>query len=119
MKNNETPLIIRKCPHCSGKGTCLADNRHSCGTCIKENKLKKKFNITICSVCGGVGMVEPKTQRLQKRLPFMIVSIVLIVFYAYAMINLFKNDHFDVIFPVIGSLTTMIVTFYFTQKNNN
>lgn len=120
MENNITINKLIKCSHCLGKGTCLIDNNHSCGTCLKVAKLKKKFNITICSVCYGEGMIvphpEPYTERLKNRIPVFIVVIVLAVFYFYALLNLIFRTNFDVIFPVVGSLTTMIVTFYFSQK---
>ncbi len=104
------------CPHCSGKGTCFNENNASCGTCLKESKHKYGSKIVVCSVCGGCGIAELKTARLLNRIPFLIVFIVLVVFYLYVGLSVFRNDAFDKIFPLIGSLTTMIVTFYFAQR---
>jgi hypothetical protein len=117
MENNHTNGLI-SCPHCAGKGTCLIDNSNSCGTCLKHAKAKKHSKIVICSVCGGTGITEAKTDRLKNRTPFFIMAIVLIVFYFYTGINVINSNNFDKIFPVVGSLTTMIVTFYFSQRNN-
>ncbi|MBD3611825.1 MAG: hypothetical protein HUJ13_05345 [Hydrogenovibrio crunogenus] len=105
-----------ECPHCEGKGICKADNDCSCGTCLKAAKVKKDTKVVRCDVCMGVGKAEPKTERLIARMPFLIVIVVLGVFYFYALINAANPDKFDQIFPLIGSLTTMIVTFYFSRK---
>lgn len=106
------------CPHCSQSGTCKANNGSSCGSCLKSAKTKKEVTIVQCAVCVGTGKAEPKTDLLNARLPFFIVIVVLGVFYLYAGTNLSNDGKFDQIFPLIGSLTTMIVTFYFTRKTN-
>jgi hypothetical protein len=109
--------IIRfDCPHCSGTGTCSANGGASCGTCLKEAKVDDQFKIVRCDVCIGQGKVEPKTERLIGRMPFLIVAAVIGVFYIYAGFNATNQERFDQIFPLVGSLTTMIVTFYFSRK---
>jgi len=113
----ENKLI--NCPHCAGKGTCLINNNGSCSTCLKNAKEKKDSKIVVCSVCEGIGIIEPKTERLKNRAPFFIMLIVLLIFYFYAFVNIFNPNNFDKIFPVVGALTTMIVTFYFSQKSKN
>ncbi|MFB2638043.1 hypothetical protein ACE02P_08440 [Shewanella bicestrii] len=109
-------ITLLECKHCNESGTCQIDNGNSCGTCLKEAKSVKGSKIVACGVCAGVGKVEPKTSRLNSRLPFLIVALVLLVFYFYTFVNLGDDSKFDKIFPLIASLTTMIVTFYFTKK---
>lgn len=106
------------CSHCETKGVCLIDNGGSCGSCIKDAKIKNNSKIVVCSVCGGVGINEFKTDRMVKRSPVFIMTIVLVIFYLYCGIELARNNNFEKIFPVISSLTTMIVTFYFSQRNS-
>lgn len=109
-------VTLVDCPHCQQTGTCQVDDGASCGSCLKEAKAKKELKIVKCQVCNGLGKAEPKTARLISRLPFMIVMMVLLVFYIYAFINAGNESKFDQIFPLVGSLTTMIVTFYFSRK---
>ncbi|MDO8489609.1 MAG: hypothetical protein Q7S42_05840 [Candidatus Omnitrophota bacterium] len=114
MQNeSETQLIA--CAHCSGKGTCLIENNSSCGSCLKEAKLKSESKIVVCSVCSGGGSATVASKILKNKVTILIVVIVLVTFLLYAGQNLSANNNFDKIFPVVGSLTTMIVTFYFTQ----
>jgi hypothetical protein len=80
---------------------------------------KSSSRIVVCCICGGTGLTEPKSARLMNRMPSLIVMVVLLVFYAYAVINLLYRLHFDQIFPVVGSLTSMIVAFYFSQRTHN
>ena len=104
------------CPHCGGKGTCLVAEGGSCGTCLKDAKVKVEAKIVKCGICKGIGKVESKTDGLLSGMPFIIVMIVLFVFYLYAGINVTRPEKFEQIFPLVGSLTTMIVTFYFARK---
>lgn len=104
------------CAHCEQTGTCRTEDGYSCGSCLKDAKPGSESRIVQCSVCLGIGKVEPKTERLIGRVPFLIVFLVLIVFYAYAFFNLGDDTKFNQIFPLVGSLTTMIVTFYFSKK---
>ncbi|WP_051177523.1 hypothetical protein [Vibrio harveyi] len=106
------------CPHCEKTGTCKQDDGKSCGSCLKAAKLKNDSDSKVvqCQTCAGIGAIEPKTSRMNARLPFMIVAIVLATFYVYAGFSANDNERFSQIFPLIGSLTTMIVTFYFSNK---
>jgi hypothetical protein len=114
MKDNNKGFF--KCPHCEGTGVCTANEGLSCGTCLKVSKVKKESKIVRCDVCNGCGMTETKSDRLNNRAPFIVLTIVIITFYTYALFNLIGDNHFDQIFPLVGSLTTMIATFYFAKK---
>lgn len=103
------------CNHCETKGICITNSGSSCGTCLKKAKTKNA-QIVRCEVCEGAGTFEPFSSRLNTRLPFIIVFVVLMVFYLYTGSSLGDNEKFDQIFPLISSLTTMIVTFYFARK---
>lgn len=118
MENN-SEKDISACAHCLGKSTCLIENNCSCGTCLKEAKVKSDSKIVVCSVCKGGGSSEIAAVITKNKISTFIVAIVLLVFYFYAAISLVNNENFDKIFPVVGSLTTMIVTFYFSQKSKN
>lgn len=115
MENNTEKNIIA-CAHCSGKGTCLVEDNISCGTCVKIAKLKTNSKIVVCSVCGGGGSSTIASIIQRNKITTFIVAIILIIFYFYAALSLTDSGNFDKIFPVIGSLTTMIVTFYFTSR---
>jgi hypothetical protein len=104
------------CPHCKGTGTCTVDNNCSCFTCLKDAKADKESRLVICSVCEGSGKIESKSERLRNRTPFFIVAIVLIIFYLYTLSHATDREMFEKIFPVVASLTTMIVTFYFSKR---
>lgn len=105
-----------ECPHCESKGTYLIDDGHSCGTCLKKANITENSRIVKCEVCDGAGSFEPFTTRLKVRMPFIIVMVVLILFYIYATVNVMDETKFEKVFPVLASLTTMIVTFYFSRK---
>jgi len=115
MSNADLPVRL-DCSHCDCSGVCTVDNGTSCGTCLKEAGLNGDSKIVKCEVCSGVGKVEPKTERLARRIPVLIIFVVLGVFYYYIAIHATDSDRFDQIFPLVGSLTTMIVTFYFARK---
>lgn len=104
------------CPHCEGSGACTLEDGKSCGTCMAVARLKNDSKIVRCEVCEGVGKTEPKTVRLNARLPFFVALLVILVFYFYAFASLGNGDNFEQMFPLVGSLTTMIVTFYFSKK---
>lgn len=112
--NTETKWL--SCPHCSGKGTCKNEADGSCGTCLKASKKTKDAKVVVCSVCNGFGVMEPKTERLRQRTPFLVVSMVLMAFYIFTTISLIKGTHTSEILSLIGSLTTMVVTFYFSGR---
>lgn len=114
MIESDTKLI--KCPHCEGSGVCRANEGKSCATCIKISKTKGENKIVKCEICDGRGITETKSDRFKNRSPIIVLYIVLTVFYAYSAINLITDKHFDQIFPVVASLTTMIATFYFSRK---
>lgn len=113
----ENPITQRyHCAHCVGTGTCIIANGASCGTCIKNAKVAKQYTIVRCGVCMGFGQAEPTTQRFIGRMPVFVVMTVLAVFYLFVAFNADNEARFDQIFPLVGSLTTMIVTFYFSKK---
>ncbi len=103
------------CPHCEGTGTCTVSDGRSCGTCINESKVKDA-EIVRCDVCSGFGRTENKSERLVNRAPIIVLIVVLAAFYSYALFSIDDADRFNQMFPLIGSLTTMIVTFFFAKK---
>jgi hypothetical protein len=118
MQDEEQSNTKNPCAHCSGTGACTLDDGGSCGTCLKDTKMKGKARIVCCTVCHGAGIFELDAERVLSLRPVMVMGVVLTCFYLYVGINLFRGEHFDSIFPVVGSLTSMIVTFYFSQRIN-
>jgi hypothetical protein len=109
-------IVYSDCPHCKGTGTCIVNQGASCGTCLKKASLKSDDKLVRCEVCEGHGKIAPKSEIVKNRIPVLIVGLVLGVFYVYAGMNAKNPETFNQIFPLVGSLTTMIVTFYFSKK---
>ncbi len=103
------------CAHCGGTGTCKnGANESSCSACIKRNELKgKEYVGLLCGACGGLGMAEPYTERLNKRtkplLAMGIVFVMLIIIFVLAFIN---NPHFTEVLAFATTLIGAIVAYY-------
>lgn len=83
------------CGHCHGNGACTTGkDGASCEVCTKEGKVKKDSVGVVCSVCGGIGVAEMKTGRINKRIASILA--LLIVYVALFMVGgaaLLKNVH--------------------------
>ena len=68
------------CKHCNETGICTSGGDDtSCMACIKTHELKrnKSFKGLACGTCGGLGMAEPITERMNKRTkPLLAMGIV-------------------------------------------
>lgn len=110
------------CSHCHGSGTCSnGRENHSCSACIKENELKGKEHIGLpCSVCGGIGQAEPRTERINKRMPAILGFIVILLLIISSMTSAITNSpHSNEILAFSGPLIGTILGFYFSDKSRN
>ena len=112
-----------KCAHCDGTGTCKNGvDETSCMVCVKKAKLKIEGadkNATtglVCSVCGGHGISEPYSSRLQNRivplLAIIIVYIALLIIWSHA-----KEEHFNQLLAFASTLIGSVTGYYFGGKN--
>lgn len=106
-----------------GTGTCTTgDNHHSCRACIKRSELpfwqRKNQSGIICSVCGGLGMAEPTTDRMNKRItPLLAIylSAFIIGLLFYALIT--KSQHFSEILAFSSAIIGSVTGYFFSSKN--
>lgn len=116
LKSNLYP-----CKHCGETGTCTSgEGGAGCAVCIKNHELKKSaaaFGIT-CGSCGGLGLAEPMTERMHKRLPTILslILVTLLIFLSFILAAL-NNDHFTEFLAFSAALLGSIVTFYFSRQN--
>lgn len=105
-----------ECAHCNGSGVCTSGiDGASCSVCAKEHKIKKEPNGLVCSVCGGIGYAELKTDRLNNRI--IPVLSLLIVYFALILVTvtaLFNDSHFTEILAFCGTLIGSITGYYFS-----
>lgn len=106
------------CAHCQGSGTCsTGENGQSCDFCIKEAKANKNAIGVVCGVCGGVGIAELKTDRINKRTTSILA--ILIAYFALALVLLFgliKSEFFSETLAFSGTLIGSITGYYFSGK---
>lgn len=108
------------CAHCSGVGTCKNGiNEFSCAVCIKDNELKgKEFAGLPCGVCGGIGQAEPRTERINKRMPailgFMVVFLLMFGVFLSAVL---KSPYFSEVLAFSGTLIGTVLGFYYSDRS--
>ncbi|HEJ1327452.1 molecular chaperone DnaJ [Pseudomonas aeruginosa] len=108
------------CAHCSGVGTCRNGINHlSCAVCIKEHELKgKEFDGLPCGVCGGIGQAEPRTERINKRMPallgFMVVFLLMLGVFVSAAT---KSQYFNQVLAFAAPLIGTVLGFYYSSRN--
>lgn len=110
------------CAHCAGKGTCQnGQASESCAVCIKGNDLKGNgYSGLPCAICGGLGQAEPKTDRINKRMPAVLgylCAYTLIIIVAFA--GLVSSPYFSEILAFAGTLIGTIFGFYYSNRPNS
>ena len=121
-KNN---LNYYKCGHCNGTGTCSSgENGSSCIVCAKYNELnfwnrKNHFGL-ICGSCGGSGITEPTSQKLNKRItPMLAVCLVFSLLVLLAVSILLNSSHFSEILTFSSAIIGSIVGYYFSNESKS
>jgi hypothetical protein len=122
----ETKTNFYPCKHCEGSGTCKAGkDGSSCAVCIKEYNLnrfhfflkKKDYYGLVCGVCGGLGQVEPRTERITKRTPSVIALYIMAAAFFLIFITVFLGSkHFNEILAFSSTLIGTITAYYFSGK---
>lgn len=113
------------CAHCGQTGTCTNGlEGRSCAACARGTGLLRPFlgnrfpqdsSGIVCSVCDGVGSVEPYSVRLNKRIVPLLA--ILIVYFALAIVLFFATkDKFDQILAFAATLIGSITGYYFGGK---
>ena len=85
------------CAHCEGSGTCRTGKEsESCFVCIKEAKARANTHGLVCSVCGGIGLTEFGTDKINRRITS--VLAMLIAYFALVLVSILAltdNKHFS------------------------
>ena len=119
----EIRVNLYPCKHCNETGTCVSGNNNSsCSACIKYHELKrnKSYNGLPCGTCGGLGMSEPFTERLNKRTkPLLAMGIVFVLLICTAVLAFLNSQHFAAFLAFSGTLIGSITTFYFSNASKN
>lgn len=108
------------CAHCAGVGTCKSANSDfSCAVCIRENELKGKEFIGLpCAVCGGIGQAEPRTERINKRMPAILgFTVVILLMLGVYLSAIFKSPYFTEILAFSGTLIGTVLGFYYSERS--
>jgi len=123
----EVKSNLYPCKHCSGTGTCSSGEAGtSCTACaqshnlVKTYTLRKTYTGLACGTCGGLGMAEPYTERLNKRTkPLLAMGIVFILLVCTTALAFVNNEHFPAFLAFSGTLIGSITTFYFSSGKTN
>lgn len=115
---NEDEHNLYPCAHCQGSGTCsTGTDGESCHVCIDESKAMKNSHGLVCSVCGGIGLAELKTDRINKRVTSILAM--LIAYFALALVLILavtNNQYFSEALAFSGTLIGGITGFYFSKQ---
>lgn len=114
------------CAHCKETGTCMnGKDGASCTACIIKNEIFMLFRFKkhiglLCGACGGIGMAEPMTERMNKRTkPFIAITTLIILFALIYTAFFTDSQHFSAILAFAGTLIGSITGYYFSSKISN
>jgi len=117
----ESALNLHECAHCNGKGTCNnGDDGYSCAVCAKEQGFfwnRKKQKGLPCCICGGMGLTEAKTDRLNKRMaPALAIYLVGMLFAVILAALLLNSRYFNEILAFSSAIIGSVTGFYFSNR---
>lgn len=115
---NEIKANLYPCAHCGQSGTCTSGkDGQSCMACIAANELKGKEHFgLLCGSCNGLGMAEPRTERMNKRIkPILAIAIIFSLLGGIFFSAALKSPYFSQILAFSGTLLGSIVTYYFSN----
>ncbi|WPC03310.1 molecular chaperone DnaJ [Pseudomonas benzenivorans] len=110
---------LHPCAHCSGIGTCKnGQEEQSCAVCVKGSELEGKVFVGLpCSICGGIGQAEPKTERINKRMPALLGFAVVFLLITFVFIAaLTSSKYFSEILAFAGTLIGTVLGFYYSAR---
>lgn len=110
------------CAHCAGVGTCRnGRNELSCAVCIKAHELKGiELAGLPCGVCGGIGQAEPRTERINKRMPALLgFMVVFLLMFGVFLSAVLKSPYFSEVLAFSGTLIGAVLGFYYSGRNKS
>ncbi|WP_318470836.1 molecular chaperone DnaJ [Photobacterium leiognathi] len=115
-------LNLYECKHCTGTGTCTTGHDEtSCNACIKQAELpfwrrSNQKGIT-CGCCGGIGLVEPTTDRVNKRIaPFLALYLIVLIFILLFFALFTNNEYFSEVLAFSSAIIGSVSGYYFSTK---
>lgn len=73
-----------------------------------------------CGICGGLGLAEPGTERLNKRWPLVLsLSIIWPLIIGLFLAGISKSEHFTSLLTFAGPLVGGIVGFYYSARTQS
>ena len=119
--DHEIKSNLYPCAHCSQTGTCTSgEGGSSCLACIEANELKGKLiHGLLCGSCNGLGLAEPKTERMNKRIkPVLSIVLIFSLLMGIYMAAIFESPYFSEILAFSGTLLGSVVGYYFSVGAN-
>lgn len=107
------------CAHCGETGTCSSGiDGSSCLACVKSNELKgKELYGLACGICNGLGLAEPRTERINKRIkPILAMALIFFLLGGVFVSAMLESHYFSQILAFSGTLLGSIVGYYFSIK---
>lgn len=86
--------------------------------CIRSNELKgKEYMGLLCGSCNGIGLSEPRTERINKRIkPILAIAIIFSLLAGIFVSAMLKSPYFSEILAFSGTLLGSIVGYYFSAQ---
>ncbi|WP_199918391.1 hypothetical protein [Pseudomonas veronii] len=87
---------------------------------MKNNGLKGSGHVGLpCGICGGLGLAEPKTERINKRMqPILAIATLYFLMAAVLLSATVKSPYFTEILAFASPLIGVVLAFYFTARSN-
>lgn len=121
MTMHDIKSNLYPCAHCEGSGTCRnGEQQLSCAVCIKANELKGKgFAGLPCTVCGGIGQAEPKTERINKRIPALVGFLVIfLLLLGVLTCGITQSRYFSEVLAFSGPLIGSVLAYYYSTQRH-
>lgn len=119
--DHEIKSNLYPCAHCSQTGTCASGpDGSSCLVCLKINEVKGKliFGI-ICGSCNGIGLAEPRTERINKRIkPVLAIGFMFSLLAGVYVAASLNSAYFHEILVFSTTLLGSIVGYYFSARQS-
>ena len=119
--DTEIRANLYPCAHCKQTGTCMSgSDGKSCLACVKLNALEGKELVGVpCGCCNGLGMAEPRTERINKRIkPLLAFGIIVGLLSGVFISAILKSPYFSEILAFSGTLIGSVVGYYFSVQHN-